>query len=1475
MVFVIAALYSLYRSRENQKHAANNTNTENINTEAQVVDAPTHQPETQPRRDETAANRNHSSNKNQASFQIQKLGQDLSDQLQKTGSALTSVLRCTTTNTTAGVVNDDDDDKEWTPAAAATTAMTNSSRSASEMSMPASTVQAPPDAIKQDWIDACFGSNFPTSLDMTTTRRSTNRGSVGTISTSTTFAIPTVCMLQGDVDIEDETTTSSSRVGLTLGRLALGVYVQSVQVGSEAAMAGILPESILVAINDLPVLAEPTQQLLERLWQYEGIFTSRSRGDEDNVDEDDNNNDVDNDILQRINPETHVNSSTATAANTNKNWGVRNHADSALDGVAREPVIFVLIRASQIYTAILLSTSSTNANSGGGGAGWGIQWAPAAVNLPTIQRVGGIAATAGLLPHRGSLVAAVNGKSLREMDHVATARRMRDIFANDTDSDLKDAVSGESPSTKMPRECLCVTTVFPPSNARTSHYERSSLPAGERRMGYHHHAAKKDQVVAKPIGQFDGVEVKLLPLGYAITSLCASEKNVLTEEKVTEQEQTVEELAVDVAALRVVAPSSSFSMSRRRVIPPQLPKFAPCPSPRPEQLLNAWDPLQSLFFCLQFQQCAIDDSDFCQTLQLGYDDATKHQRRSSMHLISEILSSPAGADVASAFLLQLISLICAPGQCGDLTLVDGKPLNDDETMTQGANALTSILLKLSRKNESFCQRLYFLLRSYISTFETSRPAPDGDSRNLTALLNCLELLRFAERELGGRSSVSTSLVATSATRSRLSPIQYELDINDVPSFIQGIGPSSVPAPIPASPDSPPSEDGGDSPKKKRLINLIKKSPLRRKRTEKATTRRRLIPDPPQAENYAISECVDSTSLQQCPSSMYESMSDFLSELDKICATIERTFQKSFRQKIADWAMQPWSAGKDATLEAVTADMRKSLESAALCKMLLVNPVESAELLSSLDYNECYILPSAHFPILLTFNVSERRCSDSIVGEERLYRTRVELVSLTSPSALSNPSFNVEGSFAGSIAQSGASSPLSGATSKHVWAQENVLILESRSSWGAPETLSLRLFGKQITGDCSNGSNHSGVGFCWLDLSDEWKRGEASSFRSTKRFIVDVWPICSMASRFDEHGELPGRVAEAFGSLEVRVTTESIEFEDEDEESSHCHGFQHRKRMLLYKHDDDLRQEAFAIQFINTCSFILTSLGLDMKLLTFQCIPVGTKRGFVEWVPGSVTLSEICDPFNSLLSNKALGEGRESPPHTFMPGMNKYGSLRRLRGRHIESMFPFERGRKAGARGSISNDPIQDYLRSVAFDPTAPYLIRRDVMDNYVKSCAGYSVVTYILGVGDRHLDNLLLHHTGKFFHCDFSFILGSDPKTYLPMRITEDMVYGMGGRESDNYARFLSLTSACFLALRRPENVRILLSMIRLMAPSCLPDVSKNQTIDQAIFGVRDRLRLDLSECHAISFMENLVKASLSNKLWIAVDAIHKLGKRF
>ena len=56
--------------------------------------------------------------------------------------------------------------------------------------------------------------------------------------------------------------------------------------------------------------------------------------------------------------------------------------------------------------------------------------------------------------------------------------------------------------------------------------------------------------------------------------------------------------------------------------------------------------------------------------------------------------------------------------------------------------------------------------------------------------------------------------------------------------------------------------------------------------------------------------------------------------------------------------------------------------------------------------------------------------------------------------------------------------------------------------------------------------------------------------------------------------------------------------------------------------------------------------------------------------------------------------------------------------------------------------------------------------------SGYCVITYLLGVGDRHNDNLLLSESGHLIHVDFGYILGRDCKPFPPpMKLNKEMVY--------------------------------------------------------------------------------------------------------
>lgn len=82
--------------------------------------------------------------------------------------------------------------------------------------------------------------------------------------------------------------------------------------------------------------------------------------------------------------------------------------------------------------------------------------------------------------------------------------------------------------------------------------------------------------------------------------------------------------------------------------------------------------------------------------------------------------------------------------------------------------------------------------------------------------------------------------------------------------------------------------------------------------------------------------------------------------------------------------------------------------------------------------------------------------------------------------------------------------------------------------------------------------------------------------------------------------------------------------------------------------------------------------------------------------------------------------------------------------------------------------------------------------------AGYCVITYLLGVGDRHLDNLLLSKSGHLIHVDFGYILGRDPKVFPPpMKLNKEMVEAMGGTNSLEYQKFREHCFNAFLTLRR------------------------------------------------------------------------------
>ena len=72
-----------------------------------------------------------------------------------------------------------------------------------------------------------------------------------------------------------------------------------------------------------------------------------------------------------------------------------------------------------------------------------------------------------------------------------------------------------------------------------------------------------------------------------------------------------------------------------------------------------------------------------------------------------------------------------------------------------------------------------------------------------------------------------------------------------------------------------------------------------------------------------------------------------------------------------------------------------------------------------------------------------------------------------------------------------------------------------------------------------------------------------------------------------------------------------------------------------------------------------------------------------------------------------------------------------------------------------------------------------------------------MGLGDRHLENIMVTREGYLAHVDFGYVLGEDPKHIAtPMRITEDMVEAIGGRSSASFAAFVKRTQIGYEHMR-------------------------------------------------------------------------------
>lgn len=257
--------------------------------------------------------------------------------------------------------------------------------------------------------------------------------------------------------------------------------------------------------------------------------------------------------------------------------------------------------------------------------------------------------------------------------------------------------------------------------------------------------------------------------------------------------------------------------------------------------------------------------------------------------------------------------------------------------------------------------------------------------------------------------------------------------------------------------------------------------------------------------------------------------------------------------------------------------------------------------------------------------------------------------------------------------------------------------------------------------------------------------------------------------------------------------------------------------VLFKFGDDLRQDALTLQMFTIMDRLWKREGLDLKMSLYKCLPTGPNMGMIEVVPNAETTARI---------QKEAG----------------------------------------GIMGAFKQTPLFNWLKTYNTEPA----LLEDAIQNFTRSCAAYCVATYVIGVGDRHNDNIMVTKAGKLFHIDFAHFLGNIIKFGVykreraPFVLTPEFAYVMGGEKSQGFAQFKALACNIYNILRRHSSTFI--SLFELMLFTGLAQLT---SYDDLAYLKKSLLTGVSSESDAYETFGKLIEESLSTKSTQLNFAIH------
>ncbi|RFU77784.1 phosphatidyl inositol 3-kinase [Trichoderma arundinaceum] len=256
-------------------------------------------------------------------------------------------------------------------------------------------------------------------------------------------------------------------------------------------------------------------------------------------------------------------------------------------------------------------------------------------------------------------------------------------------------------------------------------------------------------------------------------------------------------------------------------------------------------------------------------------------------------------------------------------------------------------------------------------------------------------------------------------------------------------------------------------------------------------------------------------------------------------------------------------------------------------------------------------------------------------------------------------------------------------------------------------------------------------------------------------------------------------------------------------------------MLLIKPKDDLRTDQRLMEFNGIINRSLKrdaeSSKRQLYIRTYAVVPLNEECGIIEWVPGIKTMRDIL--LNLYSSQKIHPD---------------YNALKQL----MEEASTSE-----SKVGLFTNDVLGRFPPVLPLwfiqqfpNPSAWFSARL----RYTRSCAVMSMVGTILGLGDRHGENVNLEEgSGGVFHVDFNCLFDkgltfAKPER-VPFRLTHNMVAAMGvyGYEGP----FRKSSELTLSILRQQEETLVTILEAFIYDPTL--DLQKDKRASKREFGVK------------------------------------------